>query len=504
MSRAVRSTALALALAPAAALAPAFADVTPTEVWESWQAMATAAGQELTVGGTAQEGDRLEVTDLVLTHKDPLAGTASATFDRLVFTGNGDGTVSVTLPDSYPLAMVFPEQVDGPGSLKLTIRQPGMAIVAGGSAGETSYDFTAPKVTVTLEEVTDETGKVLDTTAEMVLTAATGHYLVTRDGDRTALDASFAVKGLGLNIAGKDPETGVDGRVVVTLADIGGATKGNLLNADLMANLAVALNGGFSVDTSLSFGAASLDFDLTEAAGPTKMVASATGGRFVLALDKTRMNYGTSLSGARFKLSSHDIPFPQVEMAFAESGFNLVMPVSKSDSPQDFAFLTRLVDFTISEELWDLFDPGARLSREPASFVLDARGTGLWTRDIMDPAVDLDAPTPPGELHSLKLTELLTRGAGAEVSANGAVTFDNTDLATFDGMPRPDGKFNVKIRGVHKLVDNLIALGLLDEDEATGFRMGLAMFARPAGPDELVSEIEFRDGHVFANGMQLL
>ena len=500
MSRAVCFSALALVLAPTVALA----DVTPAEVWESWQAMATSAGQELTVGGMVQEGDRLEVSDLVLTHKDPLAGTASVSFDRLVFKGNGDGTVTVSLPESYPLAMAFPKQAEGPGSLKLTISQPGMAIIAGGSAAATSYDFTAPRVTVILDEVTDETGKVLDTTAEMVLTEAVAHYLVTRDGDQTALDSSFSAKGLGLNIAGKDPETGSDGKVVVSLADISGATRGNLLNADLMANLAVALNGGFTMDTSLSFGAAALDFDLTEAAGPTKLVASATGGSFVLAMDKSRMNYGTSLSGARFTLSSHDLPFPQIELAFAESGFNLRMPVSKSDTPQDFAFLTSLVDFTISEEVWGLFDPGARLSREPASFVLDTKGTGLWTTDIMDPAVDLDAPTPPGELHSLELVQVLTKGAGAEVSASGGAIFDNTDLATFDGMPRPDGKFTVKIKGVHKLVDNLIALGLLGEDEATGFRMGLAMFARPAGPDELVSEIEFRDGGVFANGMQLL
>lgn len=500
MSRAVCSATVALVLSPFAALA----DVTPQEVWESWQAMATSAGQELTVGDTTQSGDRLEVTDLVLTHTDPLAGTASATFDRLVFKDNGDGTVTVTLPESFPLAMAFPRQADGPGSLKLTISQPGMAIIAGGRVAETRYDFTAPRVTVTLDEVTDETGKVLDTTAEMILTEATARYLVTRDGDRTALDASFAASTLGLSIAGKDPETGSDGKLVVTLADIGGATRGNLLTADLMANLAVALHGGFSVDISLSFGAASLDFDLTEAAGPTKMAAHATGGSFVLALDESRMTYGTSLSGARFTLSSHDLPFPQIEMAFAESGFNLVMPVSKSDQPQEFAFLTRLVDLTVSEELWGLFDPSARLSRGPASFVLDTKGTGFWTTDIMDPSVDLDAPTPPGELHSLDLAQLLAKAAGAEVSASGGVTFDNADLQTFDGVPRPDGAFTVKIKGVNKLVDNLIALGLLGEDEATGFRMGLAMFARPAGPDELVSEIEFRDGHVFANGMQLL
>ena len=42
------SSALALVMFATAASA----DVTPQEVWDNWQAMSTAAGQELTVGAT--------------------------------------------------------------------------------------------------------------------------------------------------------------------------------------------------------------------------------------------------------------------------------------------------------------------------------------------------------------------------------------------------------------------------------------------------------------------
>ena len=106
----------------------------------------------------------------------------------------------------------------------------------------------------------------------------------------------------------------------------------------------------------------------------------------------------------------------------------------------------------------------------------------------MDPSLRMEGAQPPGELHSLDLTQVLAKAAGAEVSATGALTFDNTDLATFEGVPRPDGQVTVNIKGVTKLVDNLIALGVLGEDEAMGFRMGLAMVAKPGpGPDELVS-----------------
>lgn len=484
----------------------ASADVTPQEVWTSWQAMLTSAGQELTVGSTADSGNTVDVTGLVVAFKDQMGGSASVSFDKLSFAANGDGTVTVTMPDSYPLQMAFPAEGDGPGSLKLTVTQPGMKIVAGGSATETSYDFTAPTVTVELDEITDQGGEVLDTKGDLTLGGMSARYLVAQDGDKTSLDSSFAADSLLLNISGADTsgEDGGRGTIQMTFAELTGATKGTFLGADVMANMAVALNSGFTMDSSFNFGAMTMEIDIEEAAGPSRVTANATGGGFVLAMDKSRMNYGTSLNGGKFTFSGAEIPFPQVELAFAESGFNLLMPVSKSDSPQDFAFLTKFVDFTVSEDIWAMVDPGASLSREPATVIVDLKGTGKWKQDIMDPAVQMDGAEPPGELNSLDVTQVLAKAAGAEVSATGGLTFDNSDMMTFGGVPRPDGKISIGIKGANKLVENLIALGIVSEDDAMGFRMALAMFARPgAGPDELTSEIEFKEGGLFANGQRL-
>ncbi len=482
----------------------ASADVTPQEVWASWQAMSTSAGQELTVGNTADSGDVVEVTDLAITYKDQMGGSASVSFDKLVFKGNGDGTVTVTMPDSYPIQMAFPKSEDGPGAIKLTVAQPGSAIVAGGSATDTSYQITAPTMTVALDEVTDETGKVLDTKASMAMTEVSGGYLVTKTGDAMGLDSTLVAKSAVLNLSGSGSDGEGSGTVLISFADLSMATKGNFLNPEMMANMAAALNGGFTMDSAFSFGAMAMDVDVTDATGPTKIVANATGGGLTVAMDKTRINYGTTLNGAKFTVSGAEIPFPQVEVAFAESGFNVLMPVSKSDTPQDFSFLTKVVDFTVSEDVWGLFDPAGSLSREPATFIVDLKGTGFWKQDIMDPEMQMEGVEPPGELHSLDLMQVLAKAAGAEMSATGGLTFDNTDLATFGGVPRPDGKLTVNIKGINQLVDNLIALGILSDDDAMGFRMAMGMFARPgAGPDELVSEVEFKDGGLFANGMQL-
>jgi hypothetical protein len=480
------------------------ADVTPAEVWGNWQALATSAGQEITFDNVAESGGSVEVSGLLVTYNDDLGGSFSASIDKITFADNGDGTVGVTMSESYPMTLAFPQDVEGPSAMKLTVSQPGLVITAAGSATETKYDFNAPTVSVVLDEVKDQAGTVLDTKADLVMTGSTASYLVATAGDATQLDSSFAAGSLTLNISGANPDGGEDGTVTVTFADLKGSTKGNLLGAEIMANMATALNSGFTTDSTMSFGAMSLTADVTDATGPTAIKGSATGGGFVLALDKQRINYGSSLTGAQFTVSGAQIPFPEVAVGFAEFAFNVLVPASKSETPQDFAYLTKIVDLTVSEDVWGLFDPAATLSREPATFIVDAKGTGRWLQDIMDPAVQMDGVEPPGELNSLDLTQVLLKAAGAEVGAVGGLTFDNADTTSFDGMPAPTGTINVDIKGVNKLIDNLIAMGILPDDQAMGARMMLGMFTRPgAGPDEVTSVIEFKDGGIFANGQQL-
>jgi hypothetical protein len=60
-SRLAGTTALVMFLS-----APAFADVTPEQVWENWQAIATSSGQTLTTQSVERDGDTLVVTGLVM------------------------------------------------------------------------------------------------------------------------------------------------------------------------------------------------------------------------------------------------------------------------------------------------------------------------------------------------------------------------------------------------------------------------------------------------------
>ena len=60
--------------------------------------------------------------------------------------------------------------------------------------------------------------------------------------------------------------------------------------------------------------------------------------------------------------------------------------------------------------------------------------------------------------------------------------------------------------GGDELMDKLVTMGLVPEEQMMGMRMGLALFAKPAegNPDQLTSEVEFREGgQIFANGQQI-
>ena len=94
---------------------------------------------------------------------------------------------------------------------------------------------------------------------------------------------------------------------------------------------------------------------------------------------------------------------------------------------------------------------------------------------------------------------------GASLSGNGAFTFDNNDLATFGGVPRPTGEVNLQLMGGNGLIDKLIQMGFVSDQDAMGARMMMGMLAVPGdGPDTLNSKLEINDqGHVLANGQRI-
>lgn len=485
----------------------AFADVTPEDVWQNWQDMTASYGQSVVAASAERDGDALVATGVKISSSQD-GVIVDANIEEIIFTDNGDGTVDVTMSESYPIALQMPAQDDGdtPTNLTISVSQPGLLMTASGTPEATSYEFEAPTLTIKLEAIEGVEATAVDTTVEATLTKLDGQYLIQGAEGAKKVSSEFSAQSMALTVVGEDKEAGSNARIIGTFADLAGKTNGSFLAAEMMADLPAALKAGFAADGTFSYGAMSLDFDVTDAAGPTKMVATGEGGDMTFALDATKMQYGVGSKAINMTLTSPDIPFPELKLGYAEAAFNVLMPVGTSAEPTDFALLSKLVGFTISDEVWGMFDPAGNLPHDPATVIVDAKGKVKMTTDLMDTAaMEALGEGTPGELHALDVTEIKATIAGAELTGAGAFTFDNSDMTTFAGMPAPAGKLDLKLVGGNGLLDKLVAMGILTDEDAMGARMMVAMFANAGatGTDELTSTIEVKDKVLYANGQRL-
>jgi hypothetical protein len=172
-----------------AALAAAFvfsaqavwADVTPEQVWQSWQDAAAAQGRAVTAASTQTDGDTLTVTGITVAVPGD-GGAGSAQIGVMKFTDNGDGTVAIVVPDSFPVQLKIPAAKDVVGAtaqdLTLNISMPKADITASGVPGAISYETDIPviELATTVAEGAGDTATTADIAVN--LTDVTGTYLI--------------------------------------------------------------------------------------------------------------------------------------------------------------------------------------------------------------------------------------------------------------------------------------------------------------------------------------
>lgn len=473
--------------------------LTPAEVWQAWKDVAVSTGQTVTTASEAQQGDTLVVSGVTFATTQPDASVTS-TVDELRFRDLGDGRVEVTMSPAYNVTI----NDSGAGSVvRLAITQTNLKLVAGGDAGAQTYDFTADAMAFATTEVT-ENGAALPVSVNVALTGPAGTYAMAKQaGDAVNLLSNLSAATLAVAVSADDGSSRMKLDASVQQFSLqSGGTFGAVMNLEKVNE---ALAAGFGVNLGLGYGATAYSVDVTDPSGPMAIRGKADSGGMAFAMDKTAMTYKGGAKGIEIIASGAQIPFPEVALRYAESVFDLAVPMSRGDAPQGFNLTAKIIGATVSDEIWSMFDPSGTLPRDPATVIVDANGTTKLMVDLTDEAaMNSLGAMPPGTLESLNLPALQLTVAGAELTGNGAMTFDNSDLTTFQGMPAPTGKVDLKLAGGNGLLDKLIRLGFVPEDQAMGFRMMLGMFARPGdGPDTLTSTIEFKDKGVFANGMQL-
>lgn len=502
-SRSLGSTAIAIFITGSGA----WADVTADQVWSDFKSYLEGFGY--TVTGTPQAaGGTVTVTDLILTMDTPEAGsTASIAMDSLSFSETGDGRVRVTMPDRMPIAFAAnPPEAEGEdvsGTIDYT--QQGFDLIVSGDPGNMVYDYSADQMIFALSSLTMDGAAVTFDQAAMTLSDIAGSSTMTAGELRSSAQTmTAAALDYVLDMANPDDPAG---RISVAggLKNLGFNGKVDMPADTDMNDMAVALRAGFAVEGGYSYETGTSDVSITGQGQTFEGNSSSDAGRLTMRMDGTSMAYSGEATGVAMNYAGSDIPLP-VTLGMGRAGFNMLLPTGQTEEPTDFGLGLTFADVTVSDAIWGMVDPGGQLPRDPATIEIDVTGKARLTQDIMDEqAMMATAGTPPGEIHALAVNALNLAIAGARLTGAGAFTFDNADLSTFPGMPRPEGALDLELTGGNTLLDTLVAMGMLPEEQAMGARMMLGLFARPGtGPDSLTSKIEVTpEGQVLANGQRL-
>lgn len=477
------------------------ADLTAAQVWQDWKDYYTSMGQTVTAAGENMQGDTLVVTDVKFSTK-VTGGTSEGTIPELRLKEVGDGTVEITMSEEIPF-VVHNVAPDGKATdAKMTIKQTGMTAKASGSLESMDYDYIAPKMALSIDEMSVD-GKAPPFKMEAALSNIEGKYHL-ENGDARVITSDIKAAALDLAISGADPEGGGTFNLTGKMNGLTGTGGANMPKGINLENLGAALQAGMSVDGVFAFTDGAYKIDATGPEGALTADTTGAAGNIKFKMSKDGIAYGGDNGETKLTLNGAAIPFP-VEASIAQTAFNFAMPVAKSDAASPASLLIKMVDLKVSDALWNMIDPGTQLPRDPATLVIDVSGAVRPLIDLFDPAQTAalsaaDAPNRnPFELSEAKINALQVKAVGAELTGTGAFTFDNST-----STPKPNGAVDLKLTGANKLMDTLVAMHLIPEDQVMGFRMMLGMFAVPAGDDALTSKIEFKeDGGIYANGQKL-
>lgn len=506
MKRFATASALALVLS-----GPAYADITPQQAWDSFEAYMAGFGYKVSATETGG-GDTLTVSAITMTIPVPEEdASVVVTMPDMTYTSAGDGSVDVSMPERSQVVVTFSENgEEQDGTIKLGMTHSGMAMNISGDENDMHYTYSADSLGVTLDEIEspDEVlpPDVLKATVAMGPMAGTAD--VSKGTDRQTISQDVTYGDIAYDFAFKDPENAKSsGMLKGTLRGLAAAGETTVpLELDY-EDPAAMFAAGFAVDATMAHKGGTTEFNFVDGSDTVSGTLSSEAGELGMSMSQAAMTYALSATGQTVSMTVPDMPFP-IDARFGEAGFSIEVPLEKSETPKPAGLSILLADFTMADMLWNIFDPGQTLPRDPATIGANVEAEVTPFVSLLDPdaieAVESQGGMP-GELNALTLSDLVIRAVGAELLGAGSFTFDNTDLETFDGMPRPEGEVNLQVSGLNGLIDKLIAMGLVQEQDAMGARMMLGMFTVPgAEPDTASSTIEFNaQGQILANGQRI-
>ena len=481
---------------------PAMADLTAEDVLADQLAQMALYGLDVQAQGQSRSGATLNVASLTASANIPEEDVSlSFTMGGASFTEQGDGTVLVTYPAEIPINV----QVDAPGdddvTVDMVLRQSGMQMLASGDPSQFRYEFTGQSASI--DDIRfaglDEADEV-DMQFDVSLSGLQGIMNIAA-GEVRPFDVDMTIDAMTILMSVNEP--GGDGTFDLNfdLTSLVASYAGAVAQQNIMNSFAETIATGNRTAGTMNHGAATYNIAFDGPEGGFSGQFGIGSGNYTFAMDESGIDYGGTQQNVTATVGGSAIPFPPMTFKMAESGGRFQIPVVPGEDEQDFALAISMIGLEVDPFLWSMIDPGGQLPQDPANLVIDTNGRLILTQDIFAPEfAEQPMTAPPGQINALTVNRINLALAGAELTGDGDLTFNNQF-----GIPMPVGVVNLGLTGGNTLLDTLVGMGLIPQEQAMGARMMSGMFARPGdGPDSLVSTIEMKeDGSILANGQRI-
>ncbi|MEX1661278.1 DUF2125 domain-containing protein [Thioclava sp. 15-R06ZXC-3] len=473
----------------------AFADVTPEQVWDAWQKGYEAYGYQVLSGSTDRQGDTLNVSDVKLVN-EVNDSSFTMTIPEIKLRDRGDGTVEATLADKMTAEATADLPKKDPMQMSMVMTQKGTSVIVSGSPEDMIYDITAPNMTIEVDQKIGKEGATMPVKVWASIDNTTGRYEM-KQGDSHDVTSQVKSAMVKFTASGADPESSGTFNMSGQLADLDYSGNFILPNGAAMEKLDEALSAGMNLDFKASYGPSNYELTADSKEGPVTIKSSADTGTIDVKMAKDGIHYAATGTKAKIDMTSQKLPFP-VSAALDEMDADFTIPVTSSTDTQPYKAKIALKGLTLSDNVWSLFDPQGKLPRDPASLVIDLSGNTTVTSDLFSPEA-ANMPAPPLKVDSADVNALQLTVAGADLRGTGALKFDNSGP-----VPKPVGTLDFTLKGANALMDNLVAAGLVPQDQVMFGRMMLGLYAKPTGDDEMQSQVEFKDGgEILVNGQRV-
>lgn len=481
----------------------AHADVTPQDVWDQMRAYMSSFGYEVETQPVA-DGTSLRLPELTMAvpvPADPTTGITGGTIrlkmGEIALTDQGNGTVSVEIPNVLPITITGDSLGQRSFRMLASLTSSGYATTASGNPDDITYDFSAAKIGMAVQEITAEDGtKLIPDAINMTMTGATGSSRVAASGGATTIQQSLTMADFGFDIDVSEPVGGQTGRFKLQGGFIDVASSGSATIPAGFAPTAMsqALADGYAISAGMTFATGQTSFEYADPSESIRYGSTSQGGTFGVELGAGGLIYDINTRGIDFTLDGSQVPFP-IASSMGNFAFGLTLPLTKGDAPQPFGSRIGLVDVAVPEPVWMMIDRGGALPHDPVTAEVELSGMARLLLDPFDEkATARMAMTgiAPGEITELTLDGLRLKAGGATIAATGSFDVDNSAKSVLNpALPAFEGQIDLRLTGVQTLLGTLGQIGIMPMPQvmmATGM---IQQLGKPEnGPDDVSALIE--------------